>query len=388
MSLAGNLKTVSFSDLLQLISTNKKTWMLSVIQQNMQKNLFFLEGDLISFIATENEDWSLSQFLLRKKKIDKKDWDRALLLSQSSGKRVADTLVELSLISRKDVLDALKIRIEELVFSIFGWEEAEFEFMEDNLPPHTEFKLKMNTIGLIMEGAKRVDEWSEIQRNLPPDDFTLKLNPKPQVKEGRVNLTLDEYQTLLLVDSQRGVSEILMESPLGDFTTSKSLSDLISYGLVVKGEKKAISENKEDEGEILYESVFQLYYQCFSVIEEILTEKLGQGKDELLNRLIDRQKKYYPIMGKLLKRDFLEKENFLMIAREIPQEIRFHQLLDLLNSTLFEYLQVLNSTLGKNIKKYVCDQIKRVIAPFLEGDKLVVDKYQLQQEIYRLLDKI
>jgi predicted transcriptional regulator len=388
MSLVGNLKTVSFSDLLQLISTNKKTGMLSVTHQSQQKSLFFLEGDLISFITTDREDWHLSQLLLHKKKIDKKDWEKALLLSKSSGKRIAEILVELGLISRRDILEALKTRIEEVVFAIFGWEEAEFEFMEGKLPPPTESKLKMNTMGLIMEGAKRVDEWSEIQKNLPPGDFTLELNLKPPAKEGMVNLTLDEYLILLLIDGQKSVSEILMESSLGEFTTSKSLSDLISNGLVLKGEQKSAYENKEDEEKALLDVVFQVYHHCFSMVEEILTQNLGQGKDELLNRLIEQQKKYYPILVRLLKKGFWCKESFLSVAKEVPQEIKLHKLLDSLNSILFEYMKNLYSILGINVKNRLCDQIKREIAPFLEADRLVTDKYQLQQEVFRVLDKV
>ena len=388
MSLVGNLKTVSFSDLLQLISTNKKTGMLSIIRQNQQKSIFFLEGDLISFITSEQEDWYLSQLLIRKSKIDKKDWDRALLLSKSSGKRITEILVELSLVSRRDVLEALKARIEEVVFAIFGWEEADFEFMEGMLPPPTETKLKMNTMGLIMEGAKRVDEWSEIQKTLPPGDFTLELNLKPPAKDGMVNLTLDEYQTLLLINGQRSVSEILMESPLGEFTTSRSLSLLISNGLVMKGEQKTAYQNKEDEEKALLDVVFQVYYHCFSVMEEVLTQKLGQGKEELLDRLVSQQKRYYPILGRLFKKSFLGKENFLSVAKEVPREIRLHKILDLLNSVLFAYLKNLHSILGINIKNNLCDQLRREIAPFLETDKLVAEKYQLQQEIFRILDKV
>jgi len=46
MSLVGNLKTLSFSDLLQLISANKKTGMLSVNRYGQPRNLFFVKGDL------------------------------------------------------------------------------------------------------------------------------------------------------------------------------------------------------------------------------------------------------------------------------------------------------------------------------------------------------
>jgi hypothetical protein len=72
MSLVGNLKTVSFADLLQLISTNKKTGMLSVTRQNQQRDIFFIRGEIIYFVSSEQEDWMVSQFLLRKSKKGKK----------------------------------------------------------------------------------------------------------------------------------------------------------------------------------------------------------------------------------------------------------------------------------------------------------------------------
>lgn len=387
MSLVGNLKTVSFSDLLQLISTSKKTGMLSIARQNQEKGIFFSKGEIISFISSDQDDWFLSQFLLRKRNLDKKDWDRVLFLSKSSGKRIADTLIELGLASRQDILEGLRILIEETVFAIFGWEEAEFEFAEGKLPPSGELKLKTNTMGMIMEGAKRVDEWSEIQKILPPNDFSLKPTLKPPAKEGMINLTVDEYQSLILIDGQKTLGEILVESPLGEFTTSKSLSSLISNGLIVKGEKKTPIEEKKEE-EVLLDVIYQVYQHCFSLVEQILTQKIGQGKDQLLNRSIVELREYYPVLGKLSRRGFLEKENFFLVVKEIPQETRLHQLLDSLNSTLFQYLKTLRSVLGRNIDNYVCNQIKKEITPLLKREKWIAEKYQLTEEIYRVLNKV
>lgn len=387
MSLVGNLKTVSFSDLLQLISTNKKTGMLSVTRSNQEKNLFFDRGEIVSSVTSDQEDWFLSQFLFRKKRIDEKDWDRVLLLSKSCGKRMIDTLAESGLVSRQDIMETLRILIEETVFGIFGWEEAKFEFVEGKLPPRGVFRLKMNTMGIIMEGAKRLDEWSEIQKVLPSNDFCLKPNLNPPVKEGFINLTPDEYHTLFLIDEQKTISEILMESPLGELTTSRSLSSLIANGLIVKEENKTANGNKREEEEVLLHTVFQVYHLCFSLVEGVLTQKLGQGKDQILNRFIDRQKDYYPVTGKLSKRGFLEKETFYLVAKKIPEEIRLHQLLDSLNSALSESLKTLHSILGKNIKNSVSKRIKNEITKLLKNEKWVAEKYELPQEIYRVLDK-
>jgi hypothetical protein len=388
MSLVGNLKTVSFSDLLQLVSTNKKTGMLSVTRYGQQRNIFFVKGEIISFISSDQEDWFLSQLLFRRKKIGKKEWDRALLLSKSSGRRIVDTLIESGLLSKAEVLEALRIRTEETVFAIFGWEEAEFEFAEGKLPPPGVLALRTNTMALIMEGAKRVDEWAEVQKTLPPQDFSLTPNLHPPAEQSRINLTLDEYQTLLLVDGKRTVNEILLESPSGEFSTSKSLSGLISRGLISKGEKRIVKEKKDDEEKILIDILFEVYHRCFSLVDEALIQKLGRGKDAVVSRLTARQKENSPSLGKLIKRGTLEKTSFFSTAQEIPGEIRLHQLLDSLNFALSQSLKTLRSILGENVKNSVSDRIKKELSSILDRDKSVSEKYQLSEEIHRMLNKV
>jgi len=385
MSLVGNLKTLSFSDLLQLISANKKTGMLSVNRYGQPRNLFFVKGEIISFISTEQEDWSISQLIFRRKKLDKKECDRALLLSKSSGRRIVDVLLDSGLVSKAEVLEGLRIRTDEMAFGIFGWEEAEFEFEEGKLPPPGALALRMNTMGMIMEGAKRVDEWAEVQKNLPAHDFLLKPNSDPPGEQSRIDLTIDEYQTLLLVDGKRTINEILLESPSGEFTTSKSLSTLISRGLVSKGEKRRVKKNKDDEEKILLDILFQLYHQCFSLVDEVLLQKVGRGKDDLVNRLMVGQKEHYPYLGKLIKRGTLEKTDFLSLAQEIPGEIRLHQLLDTLNFALSQWLKTVGSALGKNAKSYVSARIKKEMTPILNRDTGITEKYQLSEEIHRVL---
>lgn len=388
MSLVGNLKTVSFSDLLQLISTNKKTGMLSVTRHGQQKNVFFLKGEIISFVSSDKEDWSLSQFLFRKKKIDKKDYDRTLLLSKSSGKRIVDTFAQLGLVSKGEILEALRIRIEDTVFGIFGWEEAEFEFAEGKLPPPGVLNLKMNTMGMIMEAAKRADEWAQVQKILPAYDFSVRPNLNPPGQGGMIKLTLDEYQTLLLIDGQKTISQILLESASGEFAASKSLADLISRGLIAKGEKKVPKEDKKDEQKILLDIIFQVYHHCLSVVDETLIQKLGQGKDHISNRFFATQKEHYPILGKLIRKGTLEKRNFFSAAEEIPGEIRLHQLLDSLNFALSQSLSALHSILGEKIKGQVLARIKKEITTILNTEEGVGEKYQVPEEIYRVLSKV
>jgi hypothetical protein len=75
------------------------------------------------------------------------------------------------------------------------------------------------------------------------------------------------------------------------------------------------------------------------------------------------------------------------VAKEIPEEIRLHQLLDSLNSTLSQHLKTLHSVLGRNIENCVCSRIKKEITSLAKREKWIEEKYQLAEEIYRVLDK-
>ena len=88
MSFAGNIKTISFSDILQLISTGKKTGKLLVTQSSQRKELFFKNGNLISAVSSNTEEDMIGNLLLRMGKITKSDLQKAVGIQQQSGRRI------------------------------------------------------------------------------------------------------------------------------------------------------------------------------------------------------------------------------------------------------------------------------------------------------------
>ena len=65
MSLSGNLKTVSFSDILQLLSTGKKTGVLEVNTSARQKEVAFKNGNIIYASSLHTSEDLLGNMLLR-----------------------------------------------------------------------------------------------------------------------------------------------------------------------------------------------------------------------------------------------------------------------------------------------------------------------------------
>ncbi|MGH8015728.1 MAG: DUF4388 domain-containing protein, partial [Candidatus Zixiibacteriota bacterium] len=71
MSLSGNLKTVSFSDILQLLATGKKTGVLEVNTTSRQKEIAFKNGNIIHASSLNTSEDLLGDMLLRRGKISK-----------------------------------------------------------------------------------------------------------------------------------------------------------------------------------------------------------------------------------------------------------------------------------------------------------------------------
>ena len=99
-----------------------------------------------------------------------------------------------------------------------------------------------------MEGTRKIDEMVEMQKTLPKDDMVLKGNPNPKVgSSSSVSLSLDEFKVLLMVDGEKTYPDILEESPLGEYRTSRALLKLIDQGMVTPGEKRQTRKDKRKE---------------------------------------------------------------------------------------------------------------------------------------------
>jgi len=249
MGFTGNLKTVPFPDILQLISTGKKTGRLKITRQHQSKEIFFKNGNIIYANSSNIQDDLLGNLLLKRGKISKYDLEKAVNLQETSGKKIGTILQELNVLNPHEVEECLKIQIEEVIFSLFSWEAGDFGFQDNVFPPENQFITQLDTMKVIMEGTRRIDEWVELKKILPGENKALKITGFPKVKGDEIILTLDEFQVLNLINGDRALPEILQASALGDFVTSKAVHKLISKGLVESVEIKGapVSSKKEEE---------------------------------------------------------------------------------------------------------------------------------------------
>jgi hypothetical protein len=386
VGLTGNLSTVSLSDLLQLISVSGKTGMLVISRESQKREIYFKKGDIIYATSMGSEEELLGNLLLTQRKILKPDLEKALSLQKLTNKRLGDILYEMRLLSRDEVIECLQVQIEEIIYGLFGWSSGEFVFYDGKLPHSEQITTQLGTMNVIMEGSRRIDEWTQINETFPSDNLELRVIKNPKIKATEVKISVDELQLLPLISGDRTIAELLPMSPLSEFHTYKALYHLFNSGWIEKGERKKAKLQEFDGEKLIYDVLIKFYSQSYQTVERFASQKLGEGAKSALTRCFELQKSYNPILAKLeSSENFLDFRHLRSSVDRMPQAIRFHKLASALNDLLYEFLREINRDLGKNVTLEVVSQIKKDTAQAVAENRWVAKEYELEEEILKIL---
>jgi len=128
---------------------------------------------------------------------------------------------------------------EEAIYRALTWNEATFEVTFE--PVTRRDAIEVSTQGVLMEGMRRLDEWSRMTEQLPP------LNRALEVAHDELSLRIgeipDEVNGILrLVDGKRTMLDVIEEAPFEDLSTLSTLSKLYFEGLLVLAKETRITE--------------------------------------------------------------------------------------------------------------------------------------------------
>jgi tetratricopeptide (TPR) repeat protein len=134
--------------------------------------------------------------------------------------------------SQREIDRQLRLHIERVVFDLMSWSEGFFSFEErarDEMA--VESRVTVSTESLLMEGARRFDEWSRIADVIPSVDIVPELAPIDPERDGAMlDLLPNEWQVLTLIDGTRDLRDIASAIPRDEFEVAK-----VAYGLTTTG---------------------------------------------------------------------------------------------------------------------------------------------------------
>ena len=104
-------------------------------------------------------------------------------------------------------------------------------------PEQQDFLVSISPESLLLEGARRVDEWSLIQKKIPSFDLIF-LADKEHLAIGE-GLTDTQERLLPLLDGSRDVNQVIEDSGLAEFEVGKAVYGLITAGFLRRAGRTA-----------------------------------------------------------------------------------------------------------------------------------------------------
>ena len=241
MAIKGSLKEASLPDVLQLLSMGKKTGCLAVTHRNNFGYVYFDKG-LISYASIVNRRDRIGDILLKSGTISQAQLDEAISAQAlHRDKRIGELLVAQGAVTPDGLNAQIRIQIEEAVYYLFTWTQGSFNFEADVRPEEQDLLVSINPESLLLEGARRVDEWSLIEKKISSLDLVFDMDHGKLAASG-VTLPREQQVVMELLDGQRDIVSVIEESGLGEFEVGKAV-----YGLVTAGFAQRVGKTKAAE---------------------------------------------------------------------------------------------------------------------------------------------
>ena len=236
MALEGPLKELHIQDVFQLLDLGRKTGVLRVTSELRQTagTISFDGGGVVA--ATLGKDpQPLGARLIRLGKISAAQLQQARAAQESGDpRRLGDILIANGALTRRELDRQLRAQIEEAIYELLGWAEGYFRF-EDGAPldPIVETPVRIPTEGLLMEAARRMDEWSRIEDKVPHLRVIPRLPPSDNTANGRLELAPLEWEMLAAIDGQQDLHALAAALGRSEFDIARTAYALSSAGVIV-----------------------------------------------------------------------------------------------------------------------------------------------------------
>lgn len=233
MALKGNLRDFSTTQLLNLVHLARKTGLLMIERQNGAARLYFREGKLIH-ANIGNVNGHLADMLLKAGKLsDEQAQTIQTRADMRSDKQLGLALMNAGYVTQDDIVQSVKEYMLEIVYTLFGWNEGEFQFDQDMLPSDDRIAVPINLENVIMEGSRRIEESEQLQDELPDlNSVALRFTENPDTRLRDVNLSVQEWRVISFINPRSTIKQIAQSNGMDDFQIRKIVYGMLQAGLV------------------------------------------------------------------------------------------------------------------------------------------------------------
>jgi hypothetical protein len=230
--LEGKLGDFSLPDIFQLIALTRKSGALLVTSTDAQGRILFNDGE-VCYAVADVKRVAIGARLVQAGLATEEQVLQVLETKRAEGFQgsLAQALLQSVEVDEAELDLFMRSQIEDAVFDLLRLTEASFAF-DASVEPDTSVGMTVSTEHLIVEGGRRLAEWSAIREHIPGSEVVLVLSPNAGATDGRVSITAAQWHVLTLVDGRRTVADIVDLAGHGEFQTSRLLAAMAAQGLV------------------------------------------------------------------------------------------------------------------------------------------------------------
>jgi DNA-binding response OmpR family regulator len=228
----GNLAGFRIVEVLQLLGLQHQTGRLEISRSDENAEIYFKDG-MIVFASTNfgSGKNGLEGLLRNTCRIPEEGVRHSSRIAEMNSQPIDRVLAQEKVLDIKTFANCLKRHIESAVYKVMSWSEGTF-FFEKATPPLFATPMRLKVDDLLLEGARRADEWTLIHQKIP--SFAVVF--EPMIGDGkelsaRGMSTIDET-VFSLINGKRTIQDIVDETCLSEFEVAKSLFILFSANLI------------------------------------------------------------------------------------------------------------------------------------------------------------
>jgi hypothetical protein len=233
MAIRGGLTEFSVPELLQLLSLQQKTGMLTLThRQGQTHTLFFHRGRVLAGAdRRQNSRHEFLAYLYQNQHLTQDQVESVEDICRSTNHDLFTVLLTSGVMSRDRLGEEMHRHAQRVVDELTSWKEGKYDFVtgdEKSLPAQG-LRLTLNPEELVLESMRRNDELVTMKESmLAPDLILAQVEDAPSQPVPRECVVV-----LRLVDGERTIEEISRLAPMGEFLTYDAIAELLGRQLIM-----------------------------------------------------------------------------------------------------------------------------------------------------------
>jgi hypothetical protein len=206
-----------------------------------EKSIYFEDGRLVFATSNLPQD-RMGDLLFREGKITRDQHARSREIVAETGRRMGEILVEMGFLKRRELLPAVRRHVEDIVYSLFGWDAGTFVTSPGDSARDEKIRLATHPTALVLEGIRRKVSLERLRLALGGAQTVVAPLKRDEIPEvlADADLSPEERHAADLFDGRRSLGDIVGLSRLDETAVYQ-----LAHGLVALSRARVVERTRE-----------------------------------------------------------------------------------------------------------------------------------------------